>query len=88
MLIPLTVTLVAVALFFRETHRPSTTTGVDFAASFYNIFAVFRPTRIRILYLANFAFYLGSLRDLVVKLGIERGTRQRSREQSGASSFR
>jgi MFS family permease len=59
MLIPLTVTLVAVALFFRETHRPSTTTGVDFAASFYNIFAVFRPTRIRILYLANFAFYLG-----------------------------
>ncbi len=59
MLIPLTVTLVAVALFFRETRQPSTTTGIDFAAAFYNISAVFRPTRIRILYLANFAFYLG-----------------------------
>jgi DHA1 family tetracycline resistance protein-like MFS transporter len=59
MLIPLTVTLVAVALFFRETHQASTTTGIDFAAAFYNISAVFRPTRTRILYLANFAFYLG-----------------------------
>jgi MFS family permease len=59
MLIPLTVTLVAVALFFRETHQPSTTTRIDFAAAFYNISAVFRPTRTRILYLANFAFYLG-----------------------------
>jgi hypothetical protein len=53
------VTLVAVALFFRETHQPSTTTRIDFAAAFYNISAVFRPTRTRILYLANFAFYLG-----------------------------
>jgi DHA1 family tetracycline resistance protein-like MFS transporter len=59
MLIPLTVTLVAVALFFRETHQPSTTARIDFAAAFYNISAVFRPTRTRILYLANFAFYLG-----------------------------
>jgi MFS family permease len=59
MLIPLTVTLVAVALFFRETHQASTTTEIDFAAAFYNISAVFRPTRTRILYLANFAFYLG-----------------------------
>jgi hypothetical protein len=61
MLIPLTLTLtlVAVALFFRETHRPGTTTGIDFAAAFYNISTVFRPTRTRILYLANFAFYLG-----------------------------
>jgi DHA1 family tetracycline resistance protein-like MFS transporter len=59
MLIPLTVTLAAVALFFRETHQASTTTGIDFAAAFYNISAVFRPTRTRILYLANFAFYLG-----------------------------
>jgi DHA1 family tetracycline resistance protein-like MFS transporter len=59
MLIPLTVTLVAVALFFRETHQPSTTARIDFAAAFYNISSVFRPTRTRILYLANFAFYLG-----------------------------
>jgi DHA1 family tetracycline resistance protein-like MFS transporter len=59
MLVPLTATLVAVALFFRETRQSSTTTGIDFAAAFSNISAVFRPTRTRILYLANFAFYLG-----------------------------
>src|SRR5580700_4172753 len=59
MLIPLTATLVAVALFFRETRQSSTTTGIDFAAALSNISAVFRPTRTRILYLANFAFYFG-----------------------------
>jgi MFS family permease len=59
MLVPLLVTLGAVALFFRETHRAGTTVEVNLIASLQNLRAVFRPGRIRILYFVNFAFYLG-----------------------------
>jgi MFS family permease len=59
MLLPLLVTLGAVALFFRETHQVGTGVAVNLAAALQNLHTVFQPGRIRMLYFVNFAFYLG-----------------------------
>ena len=59
MLVPLLVTLGAVALFFRETHQASTGVEVSLGAALQDLRAVFRPGRVRILYFVNFASYLG-----------------------------
>jgi DHA1 family tetracycline resistance protein-like MFS transporter len=59
MLVPLLVTWVAVAVLFQETHRANPAVEIKLTAAFGNLLSVFRPSRIRILYLVNFAFYLG-----------------------------
>ena len=59
MLVPLTVTLITVDLFFKETRQPNSGVGINLAAALNNLSAVFRPTRVRILYCANLLLYLG-----------------------------
>ena len=59
MLVPLLVTWVAVAVLFQETHRGNPAVEIKLTAAFGNLLSVFRPTRIRSLYLVNFLFYLG-----------------------------
>jgi DHA1 family tetracycline resistance protein-like MFS transporter len=59
MLVPLLITWGAVALLFRETHQADPAVEINLTAALGNLFAVIRPTRIRILYFVNFALYLG-----------------------------
>jgi len=59
MLVPLLITWGAVALLFRETHQTDPAVEINLTAALGNLFAVIRPTRLRILYFVNFAFYFG-----------------------------
>jgi MFS family permease len=62
MLFPLMVTLVTVALFFRETHQINTKVGIDLTAALYNLSAVFRPNSDPNSLPCQFCFLLRHLR--------------------------
>ncbi|MEO6053713.1 MAG: MFS transporter [Chthoniobacterales bacterium] len=59
MLVPMVITLGAVCVFFKETRVPSASVHVHWLDSLANLSHVFLPGHTRILYFANFAFYLG-----------------------------
>ncbi|MEO6846056.1 MAG: MFS transporter [Chthoniobacterales bacterium] len=59
MLIPLSLTLAGVIAFFPETLKPGSTAPICWSKALTNLSAVFHPGPLRVIYIGNFACYLG-----------------------------